>query len=183
MFEEEPTTSEAKSIGELAQALVGEDRAADAAGSAARAWHAANGEFEHRHTVGVFLKEDEKGNPPTLFVYLDSNGIIQDFSANKDIYIARLANQEFYVSDIRFLLSKYRKRGALEDEGEMIPRGTGIGVDYVAHDMTEGVELSQAEMDEIAKSVESLPDAIRQKAYEARIASAKANKGSGSQKS
>ncbi|MGI6754477.1 MAG: hypothetical protein ACOX4F_00380 [Atopobiaceae bacterium] len=76
---------------------------------AARAWYACNGKIEHEHTTGVYLRPAKKqGAAPILGVYVDSHGRLTDFSTNKEIYLARLANFGYAVSGIEFRLSKDR---------------------------------------------------------------------------
>lgn len=179
MDERTDRRNEAIPISDLAHEVIELDEGQEKAALAAKVWYAANGDFEHRHTVGVFLKEDPKGNPPTLVVYTDTNAIIQDFSANKEIYIARLANQDFFVSDIRFRLSKYRKKRAdATRRSENLPKG--FGPDYIPEDLTEGIELTEEELEDIAQSVEKLPEPLRETVFRARVSSTKANKGTDS---
>ena len=179
MAERMDRRNEATPIKDLAHEVIDADEGRERTATASRVWYAANGDFEHRHTVGVFLKEDPKGNPPTLVVYTDTNAIIQDFSANKEIYIARLANQDFFVSDIRFRLSKYRKKNpGSKRRSENLPEG--FGPDYTPEDLTEGITLTPEELEDIAQSVEKLPESLRETVFQARVSSAKANKGSGS---
>lgn len=76
-----------------------------------RAWFSANGKFEQKHTCGVFLKQlDDLRKAPVLYVYLDNNAIMQDFTTNKDIYLIRLHHAGFELSDIQFKLSKTKKK-------------------------------------------------------------------------
>lgn len=74
---------------------------------AAQAWYGCNGDVERKHCTGVFLKKPRSaGAAPVLGVYVDSHARLTDFGANKDIYLQRLANYGFQVSDIQFCLSR-----------------------------------------------------------------------------
>lgn len=77
---------------------------------AGRAWWQANGDLERRHTQGLYVKE-LKTKAPVLHVYIDTSSLLQDFTTNKELYLARLANRGFEVSDIKFHLSR-KKRSA-----------------------------------------------------------------------
>lgn len=92
----------------LEHTLSGASENTSAANRASRAWYEVNGNDEERHTVGVFLKENEAGN--TLFVYIDSMAKLQDYNANKLIYLARLEESDLDIVDVQFKLSKYKKR-------------------------------------------------------------------------
>ena len=69
------------------------------------AWYKANGDTERRHTTGVFIKDDvNKGH--ILCVYVDSNAIMVEFNAMRQMYLARLEAQGIHVDGIQFLLSR-----------------------------------------------------------------------------
>lgn len=77
---------------------------------AAHAWFSANGDVERAHTCGVYLKrQTRQGMAPVLGVYVDSPSRVTDFRINKELYLARLANAGFEVSDIDFRLSRKPK--------------------------------------------------------------------------
>lgn len=72
---------------------------------AGAAWYKANGDTERRHTTGVFLREDvTKGK--VLCVYVDSNAVMVEFNAMRQMYVARLSAQGFEVDGVQFLLSR-----------------------------------------------------------------------------
>lgn len=126
---------------------------------AARAWYAANGDLEHRHTCGVFLKEGvRKGESPTLFVYIDSSSMLQDFTTNRDIYLIRLAHNGFDVADIQFRLSKTRKKSSSA-------RVAGAPRPQPSHE--ELPPLDPDRMAEIERQTGDLPESLRKAVSEA----------------
>ena len=142
------------SLGELVSAFV--SRADDGAGSgtrrALRAWLSANGDRERDHTIGVYLREDERGD--TLIVYVDSSSALQDFTVKRHLYVGRLEAAGLPVADVSFKLSRYRRRRrddapADRDEGTPLP------------------ELDAATLSRLAEEVSPLPPALREAAYEA----------------
>ena len=73
---------------------------------AAIAWHAANGDRERAHTTRVFLKKPRlDGADPIICVYVDNHSFLTDLSANRDLYLARLANWGFFVSSLHLPIS------------------------------------------------------------------------------
>lgn len=73
---------------------------------AAKIWYGANGDVERAHTTGVFLKKAPRSELPVLCVYVDSHSRLTDFHVSRELYLARLANQGLYVSNIEFLLTR-----------------------------------------------------------------------------
>lgn len=75
--------------------------------SAGRAWYAVNGDIERSHTTGVYVREP-KGHEvlPTLIVYVDSRARAVDFTANREIYLARLENAGQRFAEVVFRESK-----------------------------------------------------------------------------
>lgn len=148
-----------ESIGGLLKTVVDHDMAQrmSAGQRAAVAWRRANGDRERAHTTGVFLKRPRlKNAAPILGVYVDSHALVTDFSANKDIYLARLANIGFEVSGIEFLPSRRghaARRGMQERSEAKVPRAD--------------VTLSAQELEEVADLVSELPDALRESASKA----------------
>ena len=144
---------------------------ASCAMSAGRAWHQANGDFEHRHTCGVFLKDmSEQGLEPILFVYIDSNVIMQDFTTNREVYLLRLRNIGFAVSDVQFRLSKYKRPRAAE-KGAASPAATKPALP----------EATAAEIAWAQGATAKLPDGLREKVCKAMISSARRQRAKGSQ--
>ena len=90
------------------------DERADASWRVTRAWHAVNGDIERAHTTGTFVRDPRRGESgPVLVVYVDSRSRATDFSANSEVYLARLANAGLAFSKVEFRMSKYaRDRGA-----------------------------------------------------------------------
>ena len=130
---------------------------AGAGRSAARAWCEANGDIERAHTTGTFVREPRRGERgPVLVVYVDSRARVTDFSANSEVYLARLANAGQPFCKVEFRLSKYPKRAvqapAARDEGPgretEAARGPRRG-------------LTPEERDEIAGLCSGLPAALR----------------------
>ena len=85
---------------------------------AGRAWWQANGDLERRHTMGIYVKE-LKTKAPVLHVYIDTSSLLQDFTTNKELYLARLANRGFEVSDIKFHLSRKKRTSAPRPAAQM----------------------------------------------------------------
>ena len=82
-------------------------------------WYKVNGNFERKHTTGLYLKEPVgKEQYPTLIVYIDKNIVMQDFRTNKQIYLIRLKAEGLILRDIEFLLSKpgHKSRKPVEIE-------------------------------------------------------------------
>lgn len=145
-------------VGSLVGEVVNDRMAAKMSSNqrAAAAWYRANGDREHKHTTGVFLKRARvAGAAPILGVYVDSHVMATDFGVNKDIYLARLANIGFAVSGIEFIVSRkgYRAGKAREMAKESAPEVLP--------------ELSPQEAVEVESLTAQLPDAIRENASKA----------------
>ena len=153
-----------ESAGSLLNDLLDHDlsRGVSAARTAARLWHRANGDFERRHTCGVFLKDlSARGEDPILIVYIDSNAVMQDFTTNREIYRLRLANQGFSVSDVQFKLSKY-------GHGSPSVGGGAATEKTVCHELPGPTEEQVAI---VRDACANLPESIRGKVCEAMISS------------
>lgn len=86
---------------------------------AAAAWYGCNGTVERKHTTGVYLRRGRTpGADPVLGVYVDSSSRLTDFTARREIYLARLANFGYAVSGVEFRLSKSRFVSARERREE-----------------------------------------------------------------
>lgn len=132
---------------------------------AAAAWYRANGDREHNHTTGVFLKKARvAGAAPVLGVYVDSHAMVTDFGVNKDIYLARLANIGFKVSGIEFIPSRagYHAARSRHQEPEKVA--------------TELPELSQQELIEAQILVADLPEPLKTNAFKAVVMSKRREK-------
>lgn len=74
---------------------------------AAAAWFGANGDRERAHTTRVFLRSARlAGADPIICVRVDSHAFLTDLSANRDLYLSRLANWGFFVSGIDFAVDR-----------------------------------------------------------------------------
>lgn len=129
---------------------------------ASRAWWQVNGDFEHRHTCGVFLKDlSELDRAPELYVYIDSSAVLQDFATNREIYLTRLENAGFVVSDVRFRLSKFPRRGV-----------AAPGVVPAARAASEPLPpATEEERDRARRACEGLPDGLRDRVAAAMLSS------------
>ena len=158
-------------VGALLQGRLG--KGLSAASAAAKAWYAANGDRERKHTTGVWLRKSGRtGCDPVLVVALDSNLLAMELGTNKDLYLARLAYHGLAVSDIRFTVRRdpatdRRRSGALKQS----PRPTPLP------------ELTAAEVKRVERACEDLPDGLRQSACRAMCASLRRNKARSTYKS
>ena len=92
-----------------------------------RAWFAVNGDTERAHTVGTFVEPPRRaGALPVLVVYVDSKSCEVDFMANREVYLARLAQAGLSFSEVRFKQSKRpapdRSRRAVEAPAPELPQ-------------------------------------------------------------
>lgn len=97
-------------VGEVFSSVIGSLDASDAARStwsAGRAWYSVNGDIERSHTTGVYVRAP-KGHEtlPTLIVYVDSRARAVDFTANREIYLARLEHAGQRFAEVVFRESK-----------------------------------------------------------------------------
>lgn len=165
-------------LGELCGACLERIDRAGAAGStwsAGRAWHAVNGDIERAHTTGLYVREPRGHETlPTLLVYVDSRARATDFSANREVYLARLANAGLRFADVAFRVSK-RPRG---EKG-----ATGAGADGPAAPARTAPrplpELTDAERARVDELTSALPAALRDAARRAMSATIRAEKAEG----
>ncbi len=124
------------------------------------AWHRANGDLERKHTCGLYVTKPRRANePPVLVVYVDSRMRAVDFSANKDIYLARMAAEGLTFSDIRFEQDKLgRKPGQRTPAGETAPKKP---------ERLDLPPLTAAEEEQVRKACEGLSPKLAQSAYKA----------------
>ena len=92
-----------------------------------RAWFAVNGDTERQHTVGTFVAPPRRaGALPVLVVYVDSKSCEVDFMANREVYLARLAQAGLSFSEVHFKQSKRpapdRSRRAVEAPAPELPQ-------------------------------------------------------------
>ncbi len=136
---------------------------AGAGRSAARAWYEANGDIERAHTTGTFVRDPRRGEAgPVLVVYVDSKARVTDFSANSEVYLARLANAGCPFCKVEFRLSRYPRRDVAR-----------AGETGAAHGRTAAAPLPQkppaaprraltpSERDEIDGLCSELPESLR----------------------
>lgn len=155
----------------LESLLGGEVERIDARGArrgAARAWvvwNAVNGDVERAHTTGVHVGEPRRGaRGPELTVYVDSNAYLTDFSANREIYLARMETAGLRFSSITFRRAKVRaSRGTAAPKAEATPRAPLP-------------ELTPAEEQRISELCSTLPDSLRESVSRAMRASFRAQK-------
>lgn len=106
---ERAAANPATSAGRLVRGVLGGSGGAKLSRNqlAARAWYSCNGDMERRHTTGVYLRAGRNPSAaPVMGVYVDSHAYMQNFLANRDLYLSRLAFYGFQVSGIEFRLSK-----------------------------------------------------------------------------
>ena len=136
----------------------------------ARAWYAANGDRERRHTTGVWLRKSGKANvDPVLVVALDSNLLAAELGTNKELYLARLAFRGVAVSDIRFTVGK-AQRSPQGRTSSPAPREL-VGAKGARGAQAELPRLSEAERASVDEATEGLPDGLRQSVSRAVCAS------------
>lgn len=154
--------------GVLVDALLGGSlgKKLDASGKAARAWYAANGDRERKHTVGVWLRKSGRaGIDPVLVVALDSGLLATELGTNKDLYLQRLAFRGIRISDIRFQVSR-----------ETSPRAQRAAVADKTKPKPELPDLGDAEQQRIERAVEDLPEGLKQSVSRAMCATMRRNK-------
>ena len=129
------------------------------------AWNRVNGDVERTHTSGVYVGEPRRGaRDPELTVYVDSSSFMTDFSANHEVYLARLENAGLRFSRIEFRLSK---RGSSMREGETA-RSASV--------KRELPELAPNEEREVEELCSALPESLRASVSQAMRASYKTQK-------
>lgn len=145
-------------------------RGLSAAGKAARAWYAANGDRERAHTTGVWLRKSGRaGIDPVLVVALDSNLLAMELGTNKDLYLSRLAFRGVAISDIAFVVRGQSKKHAAEARARAARTScTSPG---------ELPPLSPADERRVARATADLPDGLRQSVSRAMRASLRRDKG------
>lgn len=128
-------------------------------------WNQVNGDVERAHTTGIYVAEPRRGAlDPELTVYVDSPSFMTDFSANHEVYLARLENAGLRFSRIEFRLSK---RGFPKREGENV-RSAPV--------KRELPELAPNEEREVEELCSALPESLRASVSQAMRASYKTQK-------
>ena len=126
------------------------------------AWHGANGDRERAHTTRVFLRKPKvMGADPVICVYVDSHSFLTDLTANRDIYLARLANWGLRVSGIEFGVDREVCR----------QKGTATSVESSRGNDAPTLQASPELMAEVEKMVEGVPDELKEKVFRAILAS------------
>lgn len=130
---------------------------------AAIAWYGANGDRERSHTTRVFLKRSRmEGADPIICVYVDSHAFVTDLMANKDLYLARLANWGYAVSGIEFSVDREiraTQANALRERAQQTAGPSGAS------------ELSEEQRAHVEELLSGVPDSLRASISKAIIAS------------
>ena len=144
---------------------LGEEGRRGAGASAWIAWNRVNGDIERAHSTGVYVGEPRRGAvDPELTVYVDSHSFITDFSANREVYLARLETVGLRFSNISFRLSKTGTRKNSQVRKVSTPQPRKLP------------ELSPGEESEVERLTAELPDALRESVSRAMRVSYRAQK-------
>lgn len=136
-----------------------------AANAAWIAWSEVNGDVERAHTTGVYVGAPRRGaSDPELTVYVDSAAYLTDFSANREVYLARLETAGLHFSRISFRRSRRQKVDHAHSHGTEVPR-------------SEPRELTEAERREVSALCAQLPESLRDSVSRAMSASYRAQSG------
>lgn len=169
-------------LSELVSLVVGKDLRGRLSGSqaAAHAWFEVNGDSERRHTCGVYLRASRiAGEDPVLGVYVDTNARLTDFRTNKDLYLSRLANSGFRVSDVEFRLS--RTRAPMLRAAEVHAGRAHDGAASYKEAEEPLPPLTRKEEAHVHDLTRDLPDGLRQSASRAISLSMRRNKSADTQ--
>lgn len=133
-----------------------------AANAAWIAWSEVNGDVERAHTTGVYVGAPRRGaSDPELTVYVDSAAYLTDFSANREVYLARLETAGLRFSRISFRRSRQQKSAPPLPRTAQAPRPAPR-------------ELSEAERREVSALCSQLPESLRDSVSRAMSASYRA---------
>ena len=133
------------------------------------AWGRVNGDVERSHTAGVFVAPPRRGEKdPELVVYVDSGACVTDFSANREVYLARLESVGMHFSKITFRRSKYPVRRAAGRRP-----AAGAREDDAAPELPELTPAESRRIDELAAG---LPETLRESVSRAMRVSVRAQK-------
>ena len=123
-------------------------------------WMRVNGDVERKHTCGAFIKPVPHADP-SLTIYLDSRSRVVDFSANRELYLQRLAYGGLPLSRIEFRLAKdVSARSSADEEAEE----------------RELPELSDEELELVRAATANLAEPLRSSVSKAMIASMRREK-------
>ena len=133
-----------------------------AANAAWIAWSEVNGDVERAHTTGVYVGAPRRGaSDPELTVYVDSAAYLTDFSANREVYLARLETAGLRFSRISFRRSRQQKAAPPRPGAGQAPRPASR-------------ELTEAERREVSALCSQLPESLRDSVSRAMSASYRA---------
>ena len=133
-----------------------------AANAAWIAWSEVNGDVERAHTTGVYVGAPRRGaSDPELTVYVDSAAYLTDFSANREVYLARLETAGLRFSRISFRRSRQQKAAPPRPRAGQTPRPSLR-------------ELTEAERREVSDLCSQLPESLRDSVSRAMSASYRA---------
>ena len=125
-------------------------------------WMRVNGDVERKHTCGAFVRTVAHADP-ALTIYLDSRTRVVDFTANRELYLRRLAYQGMPLSKLEFRLAKdIPARDAAEKEA--------------AERAEELPELDAEELAYVESCVAPLEEPLRLKVSKAMIVSMRREK-------
>lgn len=128
------------------------------------AWNRVNGDVERAHSTGAYVGAPRRGaRDPELVIYVDSHAFITDFSANREVYLARLETAGLRFSRIEFRLSKRPRAETVPSPSPM--RGT-----------RPLPELDAAEEREVEELCAGLPTTLRESVSRAMRVSYRAQK-------
>ena len=153
----------AEALSSIVERALGADAARhmSAAQRAHAAWFAANGDRERQHTTKVFLRAARtKGMAPVICVYVDSHAYLTDLSANRDLYLARLANQGFAVSGIEFAVDREARAKRVEARRAAKAEERHAVVEDLTDIMLD-VEFAPDEAARVRDLVDELPEGLR----------------------
>lgn len=143
---------------------LGSEGERDGSSSAWIAWNRVNGDVERAHSTGAYVGAPRRGaRDPELVIYVDSHAFITDFSANREVYLARLETAGLRFSRIEFRLSK---RPRTERPPAASPR----------REERPLPELTAEEEREVSKLCDHLPAALRDSVSQAMRVSYRAQK-------
>lgn len=178
MRSETMSSPTAESISSIVERVLGGDAARhlSAAQRAHAAWFAANGDRERQHTTKVFLRPPRaKGMAPIICVYVDSHAYLTDLTANRDLYLARLANQGFAVSGIEFAVDREARAKRVEARRAAKAAERHVVVEELTQTMLD-VEFAPDDAARVRELVDELPEGLKQSVSKA-IANSIMNKG------
>ena len=128
------------------------------------AWNRVNGDVERAHSTGAYVGAPRRGaRDPELVIYVDSHAFLTEFSANREVYLARLETAGLRFSRIEFRLSKR-------------PRATAASAPLPARKTQPLPELTATEEREVDELCAGLPVALRESVSRAMRVSYRAQK-------